>query len=83
VNAVLQGVLLVLVAAAGIVVVLVRDPARQAVVAGLFGSLLGLLFFALRAPDVALSEIVVGTVAVPVVILLTLSKLSQTRGPDE
>jgi energy-converting hydrogenase B subunit D len=81
--AVLIGVLLALVATAGTVVVLVRDPTRQAVAAGVFGSLLGLLFFALRAPDVALSEIAVGTVAMPTAILLTLSKLSQSQRPEE
>ena len=80
---VLQGTLLVLVAVGGTAVVLVRDPLRQAVVAGVFGLLLGLLFFAFQAPDVALSQIVVGTIALPLMIVLTLAKLAQLRGPDE
>ncbi len=78
---VLQGVLLVLVAVGGTAVVLVRDPLRQAIVAGVFGLLLGLLFFAFQAPDVGLSQIVVGSVALPLMIILTLAKLA--RGPDE
>ncbi len=80
---VLQSVLLVLVAVGGTAVVLVRDPLRQAIVAGVFGLLLGLLFFAFQAPDVALSQIVVGSVALPLMIVLTLAKLAQLRGPDE
>lgn len=80
---VLQGVLLVLVAVGGTGVVLSRDPLRQAIVAGVFGVLLGVLFFAFQAPDVALSQIVVGSVALPAMIVLTLAKLAQLRGPDE
>ena len=80
---VLQGVLLVLVAVGGTAVVLTRDPLRQAIVVGIFGVLLGVLFFAFQAPDVALSQIVVGSVALPAMIVLTLAKLVQLRGPDE
>jgi len=73
----LQGALLVLVAVAATVVVLRRDPLRQTIGAGIYGLLLGLLFFAFQAPDVALSEIVVASVMLPALILLTLSKLAQ------
>ena len=76
---VLQGVLLVLVAVGGTAVVLVRDPLRQAIVAGVFGLVLALLFFAFQAPDVALSQIVVGSVALPAMLVLTLAKLAQLR----
>lgn len=79
----LQGALLILVAVGGTFVVLVRDPLRQAVVVGVFGFLLALLFFVFQAPDVALSEIVVGAVVLPAMILLTLAKLGQSREPDE
>jgi uncharacterized MnhB-related membrane protein len=80
---VLQGALLVLVALGGTAVVLVRNPLRQAIVAGIFGLLLGLLFFAFQAPDVALSQIVVGSIALPSMIVLTLAKLARLQGPDE
>ncbi len=73
---------MVLVAVGGTAVVLVRDPLRQAIVAGIYGLLLGLLFFAFQAPDVALSQIVVGSVALPLMIVLTLARLNQLRGPD-
>jgi energy-converting hydrogenase B subunit D len=50
-----QAVVLVLVGLAGTFVALARDPLRQAILAGIFGLLLALLFFALQAPDVALA----------------------------
>jgi len=82
----LLAALLVLVAVAGTTVVLVRDPLRQAIVSGVFGLVLGVLFFAVQAPDVALSEIVVGSVALPSMILLSLAKLrrleEQREGED-
>lgn len=72
---VLQVTILLLVAAGGTSVVATRDPLRQAMLASFFGILLALLFFVLQAPDVALSEIVVGAVALPLMILLSLAKI--------
>jgi len=66
---------LVLVAVVGTLVVVIQDPLRQALTVSLFGILLGILFFAVQAPDVALSEIVVGAVALPLMILLALAKI--------
>lgn len=74
---VLQAALLVMLAITSTAVVLRRDPLRQTLVAGIYGLLLGLLFFAFQAPDVALSEIVIASVALPALILLTLAKLAQ------
>jgi uncharacterized MnhB-related membrane protein len=71
----LQATILVFVAAGGTCVVLTRDPLRQAMIASLFGILLAILFFVLQAPDVALSEIVVGAVALPLMILVSLAKI--------
>ncbi len=72
---VLLAVVLLLVAAAGTAVVLTRDPLDQAIVASFFGLLLGLAFLVLQAPDVALSQIAVGAVALPLMILLALAKV--------
>ena len=80
---VLHVVALVAVAAGGTVTVLVRDPVRQALVAGVFGFALAFLFFAFQAPDVALSQIVVATVAVPLMVLLALTKLHREAEEDE
>lgn len=79
-----QAVLLVLVAAAGGLVALTRDPLRQAMLTGIFGIALALLFLAFQAPDVALSQIAVGGVAMPVMILLALAEVrAQDRKRDE
>jgi energy-converting hydrogenase B subunit D len=75
----LEITILLLVGAGGTVVVATRDPLRQAMVASLFGILLAILFFVLQAPDVALSEIVVGAVALPLMILLALAKIRGGR----
>jgi len=72
---VLQAAILLLVAGGGTAVVVTRDPLRQAMMASFFGILLAILFFVLQAPDVALSEIVVGAVALPLMILLSLAKV--------
>jgi uncharacterized MnhB-related membrane protein len=41
------------------------------------------LFFVLGAPDVALSQIVVASVAVPLMALLTLARLHRDEEEDE
>jgi energy-converting hydrogenase B subunit D len=61
-------------------VVLARDPLRQAMVASIYGLVLGILFFVFQAPDVALSQTVVGAVALPMMILLALAKI---RGGEQ
>jgi energy-converting hydrogenase B subunit D len=70
----LQLVSFALVATAGTAVVLTRDPLRQAVVNGFFGLTLIVFFFVLQAPDVAISAIVVETVAFPLILLAAISK---------
>ena len=73
----LQAVALVLVATGGTAVVLTREPLRQAMVAGIFGLLLTILFFVFQAPDVALSQLGVGSIALPLMILLALAKIRE------
>jgi energy-converting hydrogenase B subunit D len=77
----IQALALVFVAIGGSVVVLTRDPRKQALVLSVYGMLLTILFMALQAPDVALSELAVGTAAVPLMLLVTLVILSQPE-PD-
>jgi uncharacterized MnhB-related membrane protein len=76
----LQIVVLLLVAAGGTAIVLARDPLRQVVCTSFYGLALVVLFFVFQAPDVALSELVVGAVAYPLVILAAIAKV---RGPKE
>jgi uncharacterized MnhB-related membrane protein len=79
----LQYAALVLVGGAGTAVVLAREPTRQAVASGFFGLALAILFFVFQAPDVALSEIVIGSLALPAMILLALAKLRLEEPGDE
>jgi energy-converting hydrogenase B subunit D len=74
---VLQVSVLMLIAAGATAVVLTRDPLQQAMVVSFYGLLLGIFFLVLQAPDVGLSEIVVGTVALPLMIILALVKIGQ------
>jgi energy-converting hydrogenase B subunit D len=73
------------VAIGGGVVVLVPDPLRQTFALGVYGLSLTVLFFALQAPDVALSEIVVSTVGLPLIVLAALRKIRrrEREGEDE
>ena len=74
---VLQVVPLALVASGAVAVVLVRDLARQALVNALYGLALAVLFLVLQAPDVALSEVVVGAIAVPLVLLAAIRRVGR------
>jgi energy-converting hydrogenase B subunit D len=71
----LQITLLVLVAAGATAVVLIRARIRQVLMLSIYGVLLAVLFLAFQAPDVTLSELVVGAVALPIILLLTLAKV--------
>jgi energy-converting hydrogenase B subunit D len=71
----LQVTILVLVAAGATAVVLIRVPARQVIALSAYGLLLAVLFMAFQAPDVTLSELTVGAVALPILLLLTLAKV--------
>ncbi|HEX8976299.1 MAG TPA: DUF4040 domain-containing protein [Solirubrobacteraceae bacterium] len=76
----LQTTALIAVVAAGTAVVLTPEALRQTMVLGIFGLTLTILFFTFQAPDVALSEIVVSGVGLPLIILAALRKIrSQER----
>ena len=79
VNTVLQLSVLALVAVAGTGVVLTRDPFSQTIGLSFFGLTLALMFFILQAPDVALSQIVVGAVALPLMVLLALARIRRQQ----
>lgn len=75
----LIGGLLGLVALLGLLIVLTRDPRHQVYAIAGNGLVLGLLFFALEAPDVALSEITVGTAVTPFLFLSALAAIAIDR----
>lgn len=72
---VLHTMIMVMVALGGLGVVLTRDPVRQAVAVSYFGLVLALMFFIFQAPDVALSQLTVGAVALPLMMLLALARI--------
>ena len=73
----LQAMLIALIALAGLAVVLTRDLVRLAMINGVFALLLVVFFVVLLAPDVALSELVVGVVGFPLVIVVAIVKERQ------
>ncbi len=76
----LQVGLVALVGVGATLVVLARNPLRQAIVLGVYSVLMALLFLVFQAPDVALSELVVGAVAFPFILLVALAKVRGPRG---
>ena len=80
----LQAVVFALVALGAPLVVLTRDPLRQALVNGIYGITLVCLFVVLEAPDPARSMLVVSGIANPLVILAAVARVrGQRRWPKE
>lgn len=78
-NAVVVGAALTLVLVAGTAVVTTNVPERQALTLSVLGLSLTILFLALEAPDVALAQLGVGTVVVPLMVMLAIRKVRSTR----
>ena len=68
----LQAMAMALVALFATSVVLTRDIVRLTMLASLYALALVVLFLIFQAPDVALSELVVGAVGFPLVIVVTI-----------
>jgi uncharacterized MnhB-related membrane protein len=71
----LQVTVLVLVAAGAAIVVRTRTRVRQVLALSVYGMLLAILFFVFQAPDVTLSELTVGAVVLPIILLLAIAKV--------
>ncbi len=69
------GALLLLIGVAGFAVVRTRDVTEQIIALGFYGLLNALMFFVFQAPDVALSQITVGAVALPLMLMLAVSRM--------
>ncbi|PWI44443.1 DUF4040 domain-containing protein [Streptomyces sp. ICBB 8177] len=76
-------VALLLVAASATAAALARDPVTQSTLLAMLGIALAVLFTVLQAPDVALSQLGVGTAVTPLLILLTVRKVRRGTGEDE
>ena len=70
---------LTLVLAGAALVVFTDRPSRQAVLLGVYGLLLTILFMTIAAPDVALSQLAVGSAVTPLMVLLTVRKIKQSK----
>lgn len=75
--------LLLLVAATGFGVVRTRDVTSQVIALGFYGVLMALVFFFFQAPDVALSQITVGAVALPLMVMLAISRMKYRTAIQE
>lgn len=67
--------LLLLMAVAGARVVTTRDTTEQVITLSFYGLITALTFFFYQAPDVALSQITVGAVALPLMVMLAISRM--------
>jgi energy-converting hydrogenase B subunit D len=75
----LQVTVFVLVGLAATAVALCRNVLRQVVLNGIYGLLLTICFVVLQAPDVALSMLVVSTVAYPLIVLVAVARVRTRR----
>lgn len=76
-------VALTLVGLSGAAVVASNAPERQAIALSVFGLLLTVLFFLLQAPDVALSQLAVGTAVVPLMVMLAIRAIRRQAAEHE
>ena len=75
----LQVTVLVLVAAGAVAVVRTTDRTKLVLMLSAYGVLLAILFFVFQAPDVTLSELTVGAIALPIVLLLAIAKVRKRQ----
>ncbi len=77
----LQLAALLMVGLAGTTVVLMRDPLRMTILNAVYALTLTILFLVFQSPDVALSMLVVGGIAYPIVLLAAIARVRS--GGDE
>jgi energy-converting hydrogenase B subunit D len=73
---VLIAIALTLVGLTGTAVVVANVPERQAVTLSFYGLTLTVLFVVLQAPDVALSQLGIGTAIVPLMVMLAIRTIT-------
>jgi uncharacterized MnhB-related membrane protein len=71
----LQIAALLITTAAAVAVVLMRDLVKQAAALGFYGTAVMVLFVVYQMPDVALSQLAVGAVPPPLLILLAMARM--------
>lgn len=75
----LQVVIMAFAAVSATAVVLTRDLVRQAILLSFYSLALTALFVVFQAPDVALSELVVGTIAYPLVLVPAIARIRSRK----
>lgn len=71
--------LLLLIAVTGFVIARTHDTTSLVLALTFYGLLFGLLFFVFQAPDVALSQITVGGLALPLMLMLAISRMRSRK----
>lgn len=67
--------LLVLVGVSAFVIVRTDDVTSQLLALSFYGLLFALVFFVFQAPDVALSQITIGAIILPLMVMLALTRM--------
>ena len=65
------------VAVTGTLVVLTRHVLHQTILYGAYGLVMALVFFVFHAPDAALAQAVASGAVLPLLVLVTLAKISE------
>lgn len=74
---IIQGVLVILVLAAAIAAVEMKDPLAAVICFSIMGSLLAVVYAVLRAPDVAIAEAAIGAGLLTAFFMVTINKIQQ------
>jgi energy-converting hydrogenase B subunit D len=67
--------ILLLLAVSGFAVVRTQNTTKQVIGLSFYGLVTALMFFFFQAPDVALSQITIGAVALPLMVMLAISRM--------
>ncbi|HKO11636.1 MAG TPA: DUF4040 domain-containing protein [Acidobacteriaceae bacterium] len=67
--------LLALIAVSAFVIVRTDDVTNQIIALSFYGLLFALMFFIFQAPDVALSQVTVGAIALPLMVMLAITRM--------
>jgi energy-converting hydrogenase B subunit D len=67
--------LLALIAVSALAIVRTDDVTNQVIALSFYGLLFALMFFVFQAPDVALSQVTVGAIALPLMVMLAITRM--------
>lgn len=71
--------LLALIAVTAFMIVRTDDLTSQLLALSFYGLLFALMFFLFQAPDVALSQITVGAIALPLMVMLAITRMKHGK----